>query len=288
LLVSFRIFVAAAVVMGLPALLQAQYGRNPYGGRQPAVQGQPVEIRGTIQGVMRGGILVLDSNTQTAWKIAILPATKIQVTGTTTTDSLRSGQLLELTAMIDAKGAISDKVDEVTITSITPQRQIGLYPAGEGDAGADNQAAAGDAPKGKGGKATKPDKRKGAGHGKAAGAVAAGKYRIVGKLVVNRGAYSIQAGRTTLPFQLADDATIKVDLADLSAVKQGNEVAVAGMMMPNRPGLAQAHQVKVTLPEVAVEGNKRPAKPGDKQPRGAEKGKDKDKNPGLPAPAPEK
>jgi hypothetical protein len=297
LLVAFRIVVAALMVIGLPVLVQAQvngrdpYGRNPYGRQQ--IPAQPVEIHGTIQGVARGGIMVLDSNTQTTWRIAILPATKVQVTGTATADSLRTGLVLEFTAEIDAKGTIREKVGELTITSLTPQKQIGLFPSGEVAAGDDQGGlggANGDAPKGKGGKAAKPDKRTPRTRGKT-GAIAAGNYRIVGHLLVGRGgALSIQPGRGTLPFQLADDATINVEMADFSAVKQGNEVSVKGIMAPNRPGVAQAQLVKVTLPEPAGGVKKKPAaKPEDKHPpQGPKKGPDKEKNPGLPEPPPEK
>ena len=125
--------------------------------------------------------------------------------------------------------------------------------------------------------------------GKAAGAVAAGKYHIVGRLIVGRGgALSVQPGRGALPFALADDPTIKVDMADFSAVRQGYDGFGKGMMMPNRPGLAQAREVKVTLPEPPAGAKKKPAaKPEDKQsPESPKKGKDKDA--GLPEPAPEK
>jgi hypothetical protein len=282
---------AAAVVMGLPALVQAQInGRNNYG--RQAAGGQPVQIQGTIQNIVKGSIVVLDSNTQIPWRVAILPVTKVQVSGTATADSLRTGLVLEFTAEIDGTGVIREKVDELTITSLTPQKQMGLFPPDAANAG-DDQGSSGTA-KGdaSNGKAAKPDKRTARAHGKAAAnAAAAGKYRIVGRLLLGRGgALSIQPGRGVVPFALADDATIRVEMADFSAVSRGSAVSVSAMMMPNRPGLAQAMQVKVTLPEPAGGVKKRPAaKPEDKHPpQGQKKGTDKDKNPGLPEPAPEK
>ena len=91
-----------------------------------------------------------------------------------------------------------------------------------------------------------------------------------------------------LRFTLADEPSINVDMADFSAVKQGNEVSVKGMMVPNRPGLAQALQVKVTLPEPPGGAKKKPAAKAEEKhpPRGPKKGQDKDA--GLPEPAPEK
>jgi hypothetical protein len=297
--VSYRCFLAAVLVVGLPAWCQAQYNNRGQAGRQP--MGMPVEIRGTIQGVARGMIVVVDSNNQT-WRIAILPATKVLVTGTATAASLRPGLVLELTAEIDNRGVIQGKVGQLTVTSITPQKQPGIFPAETakgGDDKGDFGAPKGDDSSAAGGKA---DKRAPRAHGKAAaGATVAGTYRVVGRLVVGRGgALAIQTGRGALAFELGEEPAIKVEMADLSAVKQGNEVSVMGMAMPNRPGLAQAHQVKVTLPEpagvkkepaggkkeAAGDGKEPGAKPKEKRPpKGPKKGDDAG---GLPEPAPEK
>ena len=281
---SIRFVLAAAMVIGLPTLLQAQYGgRTPYG-RQP-VNVQPVEIKGTIQGIVRNGIVVVDGNNQT-WRIAILlsatpvlPATKVQVTGAVTADSLRSGLIVEFVAETDGRSAIQDKVGELTVTSLGPQKQMGLFPPSD--------LGAGDQPGGFGGDANggAADKRAARARGKAA--AGAGKYRIVGRLIVGRGgALSVQPGHGALPFALNDDPSIKVNMTDFSAVKQGYEVSVKGMMVPNRPGTALAREVKVTLPEPPGGAKKKPAaKPDDKQPPETPK---KDKDAGLPAPAPEK
>ena len=87
--------------------------------------------------------MVLDTNTQTPWRIAVVPATKVRVTGTATADALRSGLIVEFTAETDGHEAIPQKVGELTITSLTPQKQIGLFPPDELGAG-DGQGGLGE------------------------------------------------------------------------------------------------------------------------------------------------
>ena len=99
-------------------------------------------------------------------------------------------------------------------------------------------------------------------------------------------ALSLQPGRGTLPFTLADDPTIKVNIADFTAVKQGYEVSVRAVVLPNRQVVAG--EVKVTLPEPPAGTKKKPAaKPDDKTPPESPK-KANGKDAGLLQPVPEK
>jgi len=282
-----RFFLAAVFVLCLPALLQAQYNpyRSPAGRQQAALQ--PMEISGTIRVVARSGIAVTNSNNQT-WRVAIVPATKVQagtkvqVTGTTTADSLRSGLIVEFTAEIDSRGAIQGKVDALTVTSLTREKQMGVFPSGA-DSGFGGNVID-DSPK--------PAKRPGpttakSGHatGKAAAhAQTGGSCRIVGQLVVGHGgSLSVKAGRGSFSFGLADQAKISVDVADLSLARPGLEVSVKGFVSPRQPGIIQAAEVKVKLPEPQVADKadkKEPAvKPEAKKPAKRSK---KDQGEGLP------
>ena len=123
---SFRIVLAARLVLGVPALLQAQY---PYNNRRAQPGWQPAEFQGKIQGVARGNMVIVDPTNRQIWKVAVLPATKVQVTGTATPDALRSGLIVEFTADIDDRGAIQGKVDTLAITTLTNDKSLGLVPA---------------------------------------------------------------------------------------------------------------------------------------------------------------
>jgi len=252
--VSFRLLLAVGLVIGLPALLQAQYSRTQLQRQQQ----QRVEIQGRIQGIAKGTLVVVANNNQTL-RVALLPVTKIHVTGKTTTGALRAGLIVQFVAETNDHGAIQGKVDALTITSLTQDKQMGRVPS--------SHAKADDVVDGFGPNAKK-DQDSGYAGGKRAKrppktaprTQPAGSYRIIGRLIVGRGgALSVQVGRSTLPFELADQAKIDVDMADFSFVGRGNEVSVKGFVVAARPGMIQATEIKVKLPELQADENPEPA-----------------------------
>jgi len=141
----FRMCIAVGLAVGLPAfswsqqneamqrewMRQQQKAARQQGMMQQGFQqaGQQTEITGKIQSVAKGGLVVLDGANQT-WRIAVLPATTVHVTGKTTAASLRSGAIVEFTAELDDKGAIRDKVASLTVTSLSEEKRMGIFPAG--------------------------------------------------------------------------------------------------------------------------------------------------------------
>ena len=176
-----RLLLATALVIGLSASLQAQYLRHPLslaGNQQSPTQ--PTEIEGTIEGVTRGGIMVVDANNQ-SWRVAVPPTAKVQVTGSATADYLQTGLIVELKADIDDHGAIKEKVGELTIVSLSPEKQMGLFPPdSDGKAGDEKAALA----RGRGGRAGRQAGQTGQTRRQRRGsAIPAGSYRIVGRLI---------------------------------------------------------------------------------------------------------
>jgi hypothetical protein len=254
--VSFRFLCAVCFVIGLPTLLQAQnyaQQQSPLLRRQMQQQQQqaslqPVEFQGTIQGVAKNAIKVAAENRLLT--VTILPITKVHVTGTTTVAALRHGTIVDFVAQIDSHGAIQGKVDALTVTSISQERQLGIYPAGEAkqDNVVDGFAGKSDKDSGESGKhvkrsshtAKKPAPR----------TQSAGSYRVIGQLMAGRnGVMSVRAGRGTLAFELSGQAKIDVDMADFSAVSRGNEVSVKGAVVPGQPPTIRASEVHIKLPE---------------------------------------
>jgi hypothetical protein len=261
---------------------------------------QPVEISGTIRAVARGGIAVGTSDNK-MWKVAIVTATKIQVgtkvevTGAATVDSLQSGFFVEFTAEVDNRGTIQEKVDALTVITPTREKLPGVYSDADGGFGG-NVGGNGidDSPK-SGKKTGRTTGKSGRTSGKAASrAQMVGKCRIIGQLVVGRGgALSVRTGRTTLSFQLAEQPKIKVELADIRFAQVGQDVSVRGFASSRQPGMIQASEIKIKLPEVpaADKAEKRLKKESaaksdaKKSAKRSKKDKEKDKEEGLPEPA---
>ena len=250
-----RLFLAAMLVIGLSASLQAQPR-----GRQPVPQLQfteKKEVQGSIDAVAPGGMLITDSATTLPLRVIIPPNAKIQVLGKASHEYLRAGQLIEFKANVDEKGAIKDKVEELTVVV---DKRIGVFSAEEslesGEMGA--------APK-------KPAKRTG-------GAIPAGTYSIVSKLAASGGKFSVKVGRSIA--ELADEPTIKVDLTDYSLAVKGDKVSVKGMKAAGQD-LLRAEEVKIELAEPLAGAKKKgpPAKGEAKKPSKRSK---KDKDEGLP------
>jgi hypothetical protein len=290
--VSRYLFLAVGLTLCLPTLLHAQLPAqqyNPYRsqtGRQQQATMQPLEVSGTIRMVARTGIALTNNMNQT-WRVAILPVTKVQVTGPATRDCLRSGLAVEFTADIDSHGAIQGKVDSLTVITLTKDKQMGLS-SPDADSGF-GEPAADDS--GKPAKRTTRTSAKTAKTAKTAKAAphaqAAGNYRIIGQLVVGRGgALSVKPGRTMLPFELAEQPKINLDVADLTLARPGQEISVKGYVSPRQPGTIQAAEVKIKLPE--AEGSEKVEKkePPKVEAKKAAKRPNKDQGEGLPEPDP--
>ncbi len=266
-----RFVLSIGLLFSFSALLEAQNIR-----RQPAIKQatQPVQINGTIEGVMRGMIAVVDDNNQ-PWRVAVPVGAKISVTGTVTFDFLRSGLFVEFQAELNDRGEIQAKIDELTIVTISRERPIGLFPAG---------AAAGGDQDGFGAGREGDEKKRGGRTGKKRG-LAAGAYRIVGRLIVGRGGkLSIQTDRGTARFELTEEPKINVYLADYTVAAKGDKVSIRGVMLQNRPGLARAKKVEIELAEpLAGAKKKRLPRPGPKHPPRHPK-----RNEGLPKDAEQK
>lgn len=251
---------AAAQAQGVHPQQRPGMGRGQMQQPQQPQQPQPVEISGTVEGVASGGLAVAGENEQ-SWQVVIPRNANVHVVGEATVEFLHAGLFVEFEAELNERGVIQGKIAELKIVSPSADRPAGVFPAG-GD--------------GFGGQEGAPPK------GAKRGAPAAGKHRVLGRLAAARGGkYSVSA-RGTMPFELAEDAKIAVDVSDWSVAAKGDKITVKGMMMPGRQGFAQAQEVKIELSEPLTGGKKKPPQKPTKKPPVRPK-----PDAGLPAPAEE-
>jgi hypothetical protein len=244
--------------------------------QQPGMNAPIMDVQGTIEGVMRGGIVVA-GNDNKMFRVAVPATAKIHVTGTATPDYLQTGMQVEFKGELDDQGALKESVDKLAI--VGPDKQPGFFPP---DSGGEHDLFGGEAAAGE-----KPAK-----HAKkpvvSKGPPAAGLYRIVGKLMVARGKTSLHVGRTTLPLELSDQATITFQSTDYSRAVKGDKISVKGLMMPSKAGpMVQATEVKIELSEPLV-GLKKKGSAIKTEAKHPAKPPKKDADEGLPEPAAEK
>jgi hypothetical protein len=208
--------------------------------------------KGTIQAVTRGRIQMATDATEAAksWTVMIDPKTVVHVTGSAEPDFLRAGLFVRFTAELDKSAVAKEKVQQLTIFSPSPANQPGVWPGGEAPSG-DKPAEGGS--------------RRGG--GAARGAVAskaleAGVYTVAGRITgFRKGRLMVNAGRSTVRADVAEDAKIDVDFADYLAAKPGDKISVTkGMILPARPGLAQAQELSIQLSEPLALPKKKPAR----------------------------
>ena len=248
-----RFLLAAAVVIGLGTPLSAQL--MPHGsGRQPPVQPKQVDVRGTFEGVVRGGILLLDDKNQ-RWQVAFAPGATVHVTGTASADFLHSGLVVEFQAEIDNHGVAQAKVGELTVTASGKEKPLGLFPPGGAGNDAGDFGGQGGALGGNAGAAGK--------HGKSGRRQSPRRRHVPYRRRTDgpQRQISARAGHTTVQFELADEPKIGIDMADFNLVRKGDKVSIKGMAPPNRPGVAVARDVKIELAEPLTGPKKKTARP---------------------------
>jgi len=251
-----RVLFAVCVCAGLlpPAHGQGvRPGRNVLAAKVAKPELEAFTAEGTIQAVTRGRIQMATDSPDAAksWTVMVDPKAVVHVTGTAEPDFLRAGLSVRFTAELDKGGVAKEKVQQLTIFTPSPENPPGVRPEGESPAG-DKPAEGG--------------RRRGSGadNGPAAGkALASGVYTVAGRITsFRKGRLTVNAGRSTVRADVADDVKIDVDFADYSVAKPGDKISVTkGTTFAGRPGLAQARELTIQLSEPLALAKKKPVRP---------------------------
>ena len=128
-----RTSAAASAVLGLLIIsLFAADGRAQlYRLRRRPVQSIPIE--GKVIKATRAQIAMVEDKGNKPWLVTLLPVTKILVSGTAKLDYLKAGLIIEFKADFDGKN-VKDKVGDLTIVTLSPEKSLGAYPEGGGAA----------------------------------------------------------------------------------------------------------------------------------------------------------
>jgi hypothetical protein len=250
-----------------------------------------------MQSIKTGGKLVsasqsqiqLSTNTNQTINVTIGPDTEMSVTGTAEQDYLKSGVTIEFVAEIDKTHAVKEKIIKLTVVSLSTDRPAGLSPPeftttekkGKNGDKADAKPlqpdpGAGDAgpAKGRSKKEADPFGNKPSKAGSAP--QLPGTFTVRGTIkMCKEGKITVSAGRgPTIKAELANDATIDVDMADLHAVQRDDKVTVNGFVSQARPNMVLAKSISIELANPLTGAKKhatRPAKTPVSHPAKAKK-----------------
>jgi hypothetical protein len=213
-----------------------QQGMQPGMQGMQGMQGVPFEAAGKLEAIGRNQVKIIDEAGK-EWFIAFNQQTAVKTTGEATPEFLKPGLCVEFNAEVDAKGGVPGKVEALSIVTPSKDRPSGVFAEG-----ADEAAKS----------ATKPAAKTAAGAKAKKGATAgpAVMSKVVGHVKsAKSGKIMVQAGRTTVQFELGENAKISIDMADGAFASKGDKVEVKGMQMPNMPNQGQAQSVTITLAE---------------------------------------
>jgi hypothetical protein len=249
---------------------QMRYPQRP-GGQAFMPRAELFRVTGTLKNKMPG-ILLITTERQQELRIGVNLRTRVAFTGEARPAFLRPGMCVAFQALVDSKGTVTEKVDQLSIFTPSQDKPLGLYPEG-GDS-----------------KTERPKKN-----------VKKTKEPIScivrGRLVnfnPHDGHFQVNALRGNVQGELGEDAKIAVEITDasfFSFLAEGDKVAAEVQMLPGMPLRSLALVLKIEASKTLGEAeNKEPPNPAElkKRPGRDSEAKTNPKDKGLPAPAEDK
>ncbi len=233
-----RVLFAVGVLSGLTISAHAQ-------NMEPKME--PFAAKGTIEAITRGKVQIL-TNTDQQWLVEIVPKAEIEVTGTAKVDFLRPGMFVKLTADFDKRGKAAEPVSRLIIFTPSEENTLGVWPEGAAPSGDAEDQFGGEAAA-----APVANNRRDQG---------ASRYTVHGRLTGNRkGKLTVNARVATVQFELAEEPTIDVEIADYSFAKKGDKISITrGRMYAGRMGFARATKLTIELAEPLTLEKKKPTR----------------------------
>ena len=219
----------------------------PTQGAQPQqIQKQELHGKGEFDAAGSGGFKAqLDGTT---WLLKYDPKAQVHVTGTATTEALVPGLFVRFSGEFDRRGKASEEIKQLEVFTPSQKNPLGAKAAGATAAFSEPTPA-------KKGPSTTPI-----------------AYEIAGRITsIKKGAMIVACPGLTVHAEVASDATITVDIADLAAASPGDKIEVRGWYIKGQEGRGYATDVEVALSNPLTGPKKKGArtvKPADKEKAG--------------------
>jgi hypothetical protein len=263
---SFGVIVLAiAVLTALPVLAQP-----------PGMRPQEIKTAGTVVALNQNQLQLTTNTNQTIY-VMFGPNTQVSVSGKAEESFLKSKVNVEFVADIEKGGAVKEKIFKMLIVSPTADRPLGLFApefatptkGKKGDKDDNAKPAAHDPGFGDTMPAKKGKKKSDDSFGDSSTSKSAKPGSIPGTFTVRgtiktykNNQISVSTGHPpTIKAEVANDVTIDVEMADLSAVQRDDQVKVTGLTTQARPNIVMAKSITVELANPLSGAKKHTTKP---------------------------
>lgn len=193
---------------------------------------QRFDSHGTIEALLPNSIIKFTLSTKESWfvkleapkrhrdkktrQVTYKGGTEVQVTGTAVKEFLRPGMFVRFSAALNAKGRSSEEIDLLTIFTPNEQRKLGIFREGFAEEEEQDNTT---------------------------------RYLVAGQLAsFKKGRLSVAIGRRKVQVTVAADATIKVDVNDLSLVRPGDKIEVKGHFFKKGAVLGKTVTIELRQP----------------------------------------
>ena len=160
--------------------------------RSTSVKPKTKKGKGKIVGIAPNAVQIQDTNKGEVWVIAPVPTSQIEFLAEAEKGWLARGMVARVTGTFDKKGMATEPVSLVQVFTPRPDYPMGAFWQGTG----------------------KPDRN------------APQEFLVAGMIKrIDEGKYTIDGGRRQFTFQLADDASVEVDLLnDLEWIQENDRI----------------------------------------------------------------
>jgi hypothetical protein len=231
----------------LPGVAMAQApAANPSG----VPKREQMRVDGTLQG-MQGNLLQLVTEGGDQWVVKVeAQPENITYQASAQPDWLQPGMYVQFHATFDQRGRATAPVSQLTVFTPNADTPLGAFPESGLNTGT-NELFADTKPT----QETKPKKPP-----------EVVPLNVAGRLTgLERGKIRVAASNVTLEADLADDATIAVELNNYSLARMGDKISVNGWYVQKGHGLATVVLVRAAQPLGAVKKPRVAASPEDRK-----------------------
>jgi hypothetical protein len=284
--------VSRFIALGIPLLMVAPVFAQPRprGSMMQQQQAHSASKEGKLISTGQNQIQMSTDKNETCY-VMVGPKTDVSVTGTAEQDYLKSGVMVEFVAEIDKTHTAKEKIIHLYIVSSASDRPAGLFPPDfsvpekkgkKGDDGAAEPSKPpaadpgfGDTAPAKGRKSrgkkdvdpfgdVSPSK---SARSQSSSPQFPGSFTVRGTIKMCKdGKITVAPGRgPTIKAEVAGDATIDVNMADIRVAQRDDLIKVTGMAnpsaRPNMPTVLMAESVKIELAKPLSGAKKRTTRP---------------------------